>query len=139
MKFFKKKPKADVMGFICCETSLKRSYDMVNRFHDEKLFYLSYLYSTAMIFHDLEKKYSLELIAKIENYCDKFFLKKNKQFRSYEIKKDRSMVMDSIKNEKYIEDFLEKSELKDETGEIQNILDEWNSAGLFLNDDIKSM
>lgn len=139
MKFFKKKPKPDVMGFICCETSLNRAHYMAEHFHDDKLYYPSYLFSTAIIFYNLEKKYSEELIDKIENHCDRFFIKKNKTYSQDQILSDRSMVKRSLMKQSQIADFLEMSRFVDETGEIADILDDWMAADLLLNEDIKSM
>ncbi|WP_294562498.1 hypothetical protein [uncultured Traorella sp.] len=139
MKFFKKKPKPDVMGFICCETSLNRSHYIVDQYHDEKLYYPTYLYSTAMIFYNLEKKYSKELIEQIRRHCDRFFLKKNKAYSEEQILSDRNKVMHSVMNHQHIEDYLTLTGLKDENGELADLLDEWMNANLLLSEDIKSM
>lgn len=112
---------------------------MAEHFHDDKLYYPSYLFSTAIIFYNLEKKYSEELIDKIENHCDRFFIKKNKTSSQDQILSDRSMVKRSLMKQSQIADFLEMSGFVDETGEIADILDDWMAADLLLNEDIKSM
>ena len=139
MKLFKKKPKPDVMGFICCETSLNRCAFMIDQFHDDSLLYPTYLYSTAMIFKNLEKKYSMEVIVKTQQYCDRFFLKKHKAYTKDQLMTDRGQVMDSLMKDSYVEDYLSFAGIADEKSVVENNLKNWMQTSLLLDDSIKSM
>lgn len=111
----------------------------MDKFHNDSLLYPTYLYSTAMIFKNLEKKYSAEVIAKTQKYCDKFFLKKHKSYSEKQIVSERNQIMVSLQKDSYVEDFLSFADISDENSVIENNLRNWMQTSLLLDDSIKSM
>lgn len=138
MKFFKKKPKPDIMGFLCCEISMKRADLMIEHFHDESLRLLTYGVSTAIIFKNLKSKYSDEMIAKCATFSDKFFMKKYKNVSKETFDSMRNEIYEQIKKNQLLEYFIKKANVEDCVF-VEEQFDEWMNLPLLLDDNIKSM
>lgn len=138
MKFFQKKPKPDVMGFICCETSLNRCRYMMDTFKNEELCLITYLYSTAMIQKNLQVKYSDAIIEQTMKYTDKFFVKKYKKYKDEAFQMKRDQILPVLEND-FVASFLHDANICDQEQIVEKELHEWNETMLLISDDIKSM
>lgn len=138
MLFFKKNPKPDVMGYICYLTTLKRCENLIQELNDQEIFYPSYLYSTSIIINNLKVKYSDKLIGKVENQIDKFLIKQYKEYANVDILQDRKRVMNSIKENRVVEDFLNEIKHHDEVGIVEITIHEWMNAQLLLDENIRN-
>lgn len=136
---FKRKPKPDVMGFICCETTLNRASFLIESFQQDDLLLPVYLYSTAMMMRNLKKKYSDGIVSECEQHCDRFFLKKYQQFHNINLKERRKEIIGLLENDTYIQDFIEENHLSDEKQILENNFRQWKDVPLLLDDHIKSM
>lgn len=138
MKFFKKKPKPDVMGFICCELSMKRANLMIETFQDESLRVLTYCASTAIIFRNLKQKYSNEIIEKCSYFSDKFFMKKYKDVSEEALYLKRNEINDQIEKNQFVEYFMKSANIQDGLF-VEEQYNDWMNLPFLLDDNIKSM
>ncbi len=139
MGIFKKKPKPDIMGYICYETSMNRAHFFTETFQDEHLELPFYLISTAIIFHNLKEKYSDAVIDECQYHCDRFYMKKHKDVSLDEMIRQREEITCTIENATYVEAFLKNKEIEDKNGLVSYNLNQWMEARLLLDDSIKSM
>lgn len=138
MKRLKKKPKADVMGFLCYKVSVARGESLQSRMKQDVL-YPCYLYSTALIFMNFKKKYSDGLIHEIEAYCDRFYLKKHKEIKKNDMLWKREQIISFLDKENDIEAFLSWSGIRDDEQLVHEALTLWKKVPFLLDEDIKSM
>lgn len=143
MSFFKRKPKPDVMGFICYETSHQRMQEIASLIGDSHLDVEVYAFSTGVIQNVLNVQYTQEIIESTMNFCDKFMFKKYKQYRNQKerIAHIRQQIQQvDLKEEQQIFDLVQKTcdIWQVEKKELHEMLSTWCSTQLLISSDIKS-